>query len=520
MLTRRELTLLLFALAVFVVAYNLDAARARLAPTPALSFSARALLGVQDLLSADGRRRAPYVDPLERAILGDWEVDARRTHDLGPHGVSADDQLKTWPDGNVPVTKLIAHVPGFTVLDNVLLVNGTLHLVSDHASIAFPRPEAILSTGLDSPYLPVLQNVRFLTRQKALQVLGYSAQRIAGTSLICFDQKDAIDSYTLLALHRAHAAASSSPTSTLPPPDRTIFANTARSAVSETGYALAFARAAFPYMVHLFAEDWADLALTARPAFLDRVLLADRVAAEHGAQAFDFAHELVAPLQAAGSVGDEKQKNGKAGVAATPIEATDKRLAFSPAFALPARANWATPVRAGVQALLLPPLPAGARRPRKALTYVAGGAAHLRDEDHAALARALRRLGDTHGWDVHVVERERGGTAGWAELVRAAAQSSVLLGVYGDALVHSALLRADAGPRAVVEFFPDGRFANENEFVTRALGVGYVAWRNTKKYPRGSLPPISPPTRADSRVLAVDVPAVVQFVKETMRRSA
>ena len=58
--------------------------------------------------------------------------------------------------------------------------------------------------------------------------------------------------------------------------------------------------------------------------------------------------------------------------------------------------------------------------------------------------------------------------------------AQVMLSVYGDSLTSSVLLRPGPPTPAIIEFFPDGKFTNENEFVARALGVQYVAWRNTK----------------------------------------
>jgi len=97
-------------------------------------------------------------------------------------------------------------------------------------------------------------------------------------------------------------------------------------------------------------------------------------------------------------------------------------------------------------------------------------------------------------------------------------QSSVMLGVYGETLVHSVFMKPSAPVPTLIEFFPDGRFTNENEFITRSLGIDYIAWRNTKNYPRGSLPPISPPGNSEGQILTIDVNAVIQTVKERMKR--
>ena len=54
-----------------------------------------------------------------------------------------------------------------------------------------------------------------------------------------------------------------------------------------------------------------------------------------------------------------------------------------------------------------------------------------------------------------------------------------MLGVHGDTLTYAPLLQPGSGA-SVIEFFPDGKFVNDHEFITRSLDIGYVAWRNTK----------------------------------------
>ena len=195
MLTRRELTILLLALSTFIVAYNYDSSIHRISSASIYNFSASSLFGVQNVLQDDGRRVDKYADDLEKELLGVWEIDRPPVFDLDPHGVTQEQQRKSWATGDVPVTHLIAHVPGiiffisylpsvnacdligYTVLENVLLSNGTLYLVSDHASYGFPKPDAMISTGLDSPYRPVLQDLSFISRHQVIELFGYAATR-------------------------------------------------------------------------------------------------------------------------------------------------------------------------------------------------------------------------------------------------------------------------------------------------------------------------------------------------------
>lgn len=119
MLTRREVTLLLFALTIFVVAYNFDGVARRFAHSASsvanmtiAGYSASSLKGLQHVFRGDGRRVDQFADELEDLIVGDWNEDARQTFDLGPHGLTMDQQQKTWKYGDLPMTELIGHVPG------------------------------------------------------------------------------------------------------------------------------------------------------------------------------------------------------------------------------------------------------------------------------------------------------------------------------------------------------------------------------------------------------------------------
>ena len=183
-------------------------------------------------------------------------------------------------------------------------------------------------------------------------------------------------------------------------------------------------------MGHLFAEEWDDLERTTRPMIFDRVLLADRTAAEHGAQSFDFGSDVVSQHREDEAEQGISTKAGKKDKAAAvfrgvTIEATDKRLSFAPAFALPASPEWAKPIREGALTI---PTPPGSEK-RRAIAYFSNQGSRLgpklRDVDHESLVRELEKLGAAQKWDIHVIELDGDDPTTWAQHVRAAAQSSV-----------------------------------------------------------------------------------------------
>ena len=220
--------------------------------------------------------------------------------------------------------------------------------------------------------------------------------------------------YTLFSLWRTYStlATSLSPDAlTLPPPRRVLYPNLPTfmgeppdrngpivvRQRSPSGFHPLLAKAAFPTLGRMYAEDWADYALLHVPFLIKRAVVADQGAAA-------------------------------------------RARADVPPFAVPlvelrAPKGWWEPIRRRVARYL--DVPEGAARvgwlskPKTVVTYLsrqdAVGGARLRAGDHEALVRALGELRGSAGYEVHVVEAE----ASWVERMRAIAQSTVSDGWYG-----------------------------------------------------------------------------------------
>lgn len=140
---RREITLLLFCIAVYILAYNLETSLQLLGvdsvATSGAVFS-RIGLGKTRAIDRDGRKPSGWRDILELDIYGDWAWDEghvagngdERTQRAGTgrHGatwvgrseigevsgklfgeVPVDQALRWWRD-DVPQTKVLKHTPG------------------------------------------------------------------------------------------------------------------------------------------------------------------------------------------------------------------------------------------------------------------------------------------------------------------------------------------------------------------------------------------------------------------------
>ena len=127
MLTRREITILLFGFTVFILSFNVSTrplstfsllTRSRphspppTPPLPTSSTSTKSLLLNSAALQPDGRRAKGYADELESHIIGDWTPEVRLQHDLGPYGLRMDQQQMSWVWGDIPHSTILAHVPG------------------------------------------------------------------------------------------------------------------------------------------------------------------------------------------------------------------------------------------------------------------------------------------------------------------------------------------------------------------------------------------------------------------------
>jgi hypothetical protein len=128
--SRRELTLFLFSLTVFILFYNLDTSFRLLGLDPIATQSA--LMGKlgfrKGIIGTDGRRPPGWRDLLEMEIFGEWgweeghvakggaiwlgkaQTGAGEKQEIFGEG-TANDVFMHWGD-QVPKTRLVKHVPG------------------------------------------------------------------------------------------------------------------------------------------------------------------------------------------------------------------------------------------------------------------------------------------------------------------------------------------------------------------------------------------------------------------------
>ncbi|EMD35587.1 hypothetical protein CERSUDRAFT_116315 [Gelatoporia subvermispora B] len=608
--TRRELTLLLFSLTIFVLSYNLETSLQLVGVPPAKlrsSYLTTIGLGTKDPgLEPDGRRPREWRDKLEDVIFGDWEwkegqvagvergqvgissvgaaiynVGSRSAsrsagkEDKGvslKSGVTPKEQFLRWEEGP-PETKAVVHVPGYTILDNLVVANGTFFIVTDDPASVPPLP-AIASSAADATQPPRERDWQIISHEEARTRLSKFAGRIFGTTWISTAHAEVQDPYTLFSLFRAHSAltgaSSTSFTSSsglriitppgsrpsldnLPAPMRLIFPNVPTFSSphipppsgdekehppprirSYNGIHPLLPKAILPTLSMWYTEDWDDIKEINDPWLFERAVIADRGAAARGRDRWA---ERWSPQSGDSGKTDELRRRADA-EEGIPVWA-------APFVGLSAEQGWWRPVRSALLRYLRISEETGQASGRKGrkgasskplVTYVsmqeepAEAGPRLLDQDHEALVAGLTSLmREGVLGEVHVV-KGNGSVPGpeWDERMSAIARSSVVLGPYGLHLADSIFMSqptptsTEGQPVSslLMEFFPPGIFIRDQEFAVRSLGMRYMAWWNDRKFTGNSLPPIIRPDETISPGLRMplDVTAVLNALREEASR--
>ncbi|GLB42016.1 putative protein of unknown function (DUF563) [Lyophyllum shimeji] len=326
---------------------------------------------------------------------------------------TVNDEFVRWED-DIPQSKLVRHVPGYSILDNVFIFNGIVYLVTDDRD-AFPPMSAIVAA-----VGPGKNTWEVISIEAARKKLGAYGAVLRGVTWMSADTTP--HNSTLISLWRTYSSldtnTDSSGRTTLPPPHRLIFPqvrvftdpnplphfHTIRRRRVDTGFHPFTLKAAFPSLTVMYLEDWEDYHKLPVPFVIERIVVADREAAEASA--------LV-------------------GARAAHLE----------------HVFWGR----------------GNKRAKKTVTYIHRQSERtgmkLREEDHQSLVRALTKMGRDYGYEVHVVSSLFDET-GWTERMCAIVKSTVVLGPYGCDLLDSVFMKPS--PQAtLMEFFPTGKYARD-----------------------------------------------------------
>ncbi|KAI0819451.1 hypothetical protein BC628DRAFT_1332737 [Trametes gibbosa] len=407
-----------------------------------------------------------------------------------------------WGLGQVPETKIVAHVPGWTIFDRLYVLNGTIYIVSDSPD-DIPERKYMISTAAfiengpeaEARRVPTDKEMRIISSDEARRLFGSEAERLDGVSWLANDPKQFITHYyhwsaeLFFGFWRTYSSLDPiippSGETSLPAPRRFIFSNL--DAANWRDYAAMnqwVLRSSFPSISTEFMDDWKDRAALGRAFVFDRVVLGDRAAAMNG--------EMYLRTQ---------------------------RTAAN-AFSLPGSVNWWTTIRNNVVGFSSLDENAGAMSvagvPTKpVITYISRQGWNRRmliQADHERLVSELYRLRDTYGYEVNVVEMDK---LTRIEQFRLAARTTIMLGVHGNGL--TALLWMRPTPRStVMEFFFPGGFAHDYEYTTRALGMVHYGFWGDRYFTRPDVPPVAYPEGFQGNSIPLDGALVAELCHERL----
>ncbi|KAG2008231.1 hypothetical protein CC2G_013686 [Coprinopsis cinerea AmutBmut pab1-1] len=534
---RRELILALFSISIYLFAYNLETSLnfVGIDPVAAQGTVLRSLgLGSTKVIGRDGRKPPGWRDELELEIFGSWDwqegnvagdgAERNQGKGSGRHGAQwvrrdtinrlntrspqdneSVNNARLWWGDDIPLTQVIKHAPGYSIVDNVFAFNGSVYLVTDDKSSLPPVTSIMETMGTGFSRWEVL------TKEEGQRTLGKYGGIIRGVSWMSGNPSPY--NLTLFDLWRLQSTLDPSidaeGRTTLSPPHRLIFPHTRfftdpnppneqhwiRRVRAETGFHPYLVKAAFPHLDIQYYEDWEDIHKMAVPFVYERLVVSDRKAA-------------------AASVNRGQPVN-------------------SPVFGLETSKYWWEPIRRTL-ALYFDRLveevdAASAKKqgffsfrggPKPVITFIdnqkegaAKGQAVLAAEDYSRLGRSLRRMAREKGYEFHTVSTNLTETS-WDHRMDTIVRSTIVLGTHGNHLLDSVWMRPS--PKAtLIEIFPQDEFVLTRELPARSIGINYVAWRGNQAFSGENLPTSSTET---NQPVNVDANALANTIHEILAR--
>jgi len=410
----------------------------------------------------------------------------------------------SWGSAQVPETTLVAHVPGWTILDKMYFLNGTIYIVTDQPD-EMPDRSHMISTAVniangpaaEAQRIPGDKEMRIISTAEAARLFGADAERIDGVTWYANDPKQFVTHYyhwsaeLFFGFWRTYSSLDAtippSGETTLPTPRRMIFPHI--DAANWRDYAAMnqwVLRSSFPSISMEFMNDFKERTSMGRVFVFDRTVLADRAAAMHG--------EYFLRTQ---------------------------RTAAN-AFALPGSVNWWSTIRnnvvrfAGLEGYDGSTVQGVTSNP--VITYISRqgwGRRMLIQSHHERLVEELHQLRDNHGYEVNIVSMDQ---LTRIEQFQLAGRTTIMMGVHGNGL--TALLWMRPTPRSTVMefFFPEG-FAHDYEYTTRALGMVHYGFWNDQSFTSPDVPKVNYPEGFQGNEIPIDGAAVARLCVQRLTLS-
>jgi len=411
------------------------------------------------------------------------------------------DARLTWGNDEVPQTKVLANVPGWSIIDRLYIFKGIVYVVSDDPA-SVPDIENMYSKGFEifpgkeaeDSRLPGDEDIRIISTAEAKKLFGTGASVIDGVTFFVNDHPQFIRHYyhwsaeLYFGFWRTYSSLDPTippdGTTTLPQPRHMFFNRLdAFRWRDPTNMNQLVLRSSFPEVTMEFRDDWDDRIKMGVPFVFERVVLADRSAAM---RAYNYQRY--------------------------------QRTASVP-FALPGSVNWWMTIRNNVVQFAGLDLNDGSSTTATpVITYISRqewGRRTLIQEDHEKLVKELYRLRDEHGWEVNIVLMEN---ISRAEQIRLAVRTTVMMGVHGNGLTNLIWMRPT--PRTtVIEFFYPNGFAHDYEYTARSLGIAHYGFWGSQSFTSPNLPVNAYPEGFQGNSIPIDAEAVGRLTYDRLTLS-
>ncbi|KAF5353317.1 hypothetical protein D9756_007986 [Leucocoprinus leucothites] len=157
------------------------------------------------------------------------------------------------------------------------------------------------------------------------------------------------------------------------------------------------------------------------------------------------------------------------------------------------------------------------------ITYISrqGTRRRLVKEDHDMLVEELTKLVERKNeearvgekkreWELHVLQAER---MTKDEQVRAAARTTIMLGVHGNGLTHLVWMKPTKVSTVIEIFYPQG-FAHDYQWTSRALGMAHYAVWNDTHFTHPNKPGVDYPEGFQGNQIPVHGPTVAKLIED------
>ncbi|KAG8853752.1 hypothetical protein FRB96_008006 [Tulasnella sp. 330] len=432
-----------------------------------------------------------------------------------------------------PPTKLIRNAPGWSIMENVYMSNGTLYIITNDPS-EWPKPVFIINVALplghgeesDRMREPTSQTISFITPAEAETRWGDRIWDVEDWTFMINDAPQHLNHYyhfvaeTFFGLWMTYSSMDPKidvrGNTELPAPARILFAHHQdhewRDYSKFNHWVL---HGVFPSLSTESAEDWdgrtsmtsSNSASTPSKAFrFTNLVLADRSSSMRGSICPGKTNRIASEAW-------EVVKSINSRWWWEPVRRSVLRFAGVDKAVADLPVMWDGMWTEGVDPVAdNSAVTTASQKMPVVISYIVrtGPRRSLIAEDHRNLVQALTELCATKGWELNIVHAEK---LSREEQVQVAAKTTITLGVHGNGLTH--LVWMPTTPLStVIEIFVPGGFATDYEWTARTLGIRHFAIWNDTAYTHPNAPKVDYPEGFQGDQIPAHGPSIARLIQD------